>query len=336
MVKHQIYGIEFTAFVQGCKAGGMRPAHIPKELRSKNWRAARATIFRHLEKPLGAPPRISPGRPTTVPRRVVSRVARGLTKGTYKNLRHAEECMAKETIHAPHSILQRKLSETPTKWKRVIKIPKLTKQDKRKRLEWAKSNLESKPNWRRVVFCDEKKWNVNGPNGCTYRWVNTEGPPPTATLDQKRSSRMIWGGFGASAGLRLLPTTAKVTCKKYCGLLEEAFNEGDALQSNTLLQDRAPCHTARDTKKWLRAHHIPVIYLPPRSCDLNPIEELWGTLTRRVFAHVGTFTSLDKLLTKVDKEWKDMMSDNTMRCNLADSMQQRCEAVVKLRGGFPV
>ena len=146
---------------------------------------------------------------------------------------------------------------------------------------------------------------------------------------------MFWGCFGATASGPLILTKKRIDGSEYCRILGQALEEANDLQRMTLLQDNAPPHTAKRTKAWLRAHNIRVLFAPPRSPDLNPVEEIWGTLSQRVFSHIGVYPSLETLLSKVAVEWEKLLSSNTFRESMADSMHRRCEQVVELRGGFP-
>jgi hypothetical protein len=45
-------------------------------------------------------------------------------------------------------------------------------------------------------------------------------------------------------------------------------------------QDNASCHTSKSMKKWLTDHGIPLLYHPPNSPDLSPIEPVWHELKK--------------------------------------------------------
>ncbi len=47
-------------------------------------------------------------------------------------------------------------------------------------------------------------------------------------------------------------------------------------------QDLAPAHTAKGTKSWFNDHGVTVIDWPANSPDLNPIENIWGIVKRKM------------------------------------------------------
>ncbi|KAK3559203.1 hypothetical protein QTP86_005199 [Hemibagrus guttatus] len=78
----------------------------------------------------------------------------------------------------------------------------------------------------------------------------------------------------------------KVTAPVYQEILEhfmlpsadQLFEDADFI----FQQDLAPAHTAKSTKSWLNDHGVGVLDWPANSPDLNPIENLWGIVKRKM------------------------------------------------------
>jgi hypothetical protein len=69
----------------------------------------------------------------------------------------------------------------------------------------------------------------------------------------------------------------------YCEMLQSQFSPTmERLGATILQQDGAPCHTAKATKNWLRAMNINVLDWLGQSLDLNPIENLWQMMKRKI------------------------------------------------------
>ncbi len=67
---------------------------------------------------------------------------------------------------------------------------------------------------------------------------------------------------------------------------------------------------------------------PSYSPDLNPIENLWADLKRRIELH--NCNNVDELKKVIENEWFDTPEDLCAR--LVDSMPIRCKAVVTNKG----
>ena len=94
------------------------------------------------------------------------------------------------------------------------------------------------------------------------------------------------------------------------------------------LQDNASYHGARASHQWFHNNGVSLIPLPPHSPDLNPIENLWADLKRRVEARNAS--NIQELKKIIGEEWTNTTTDLCSR--LAHSMQRRCELVVEVQG----
>ncbi len=59
---------------------------------------------------------------------------------------------------------------------------------------------------------------------------------------------------------------------------DQLFKDADFI----FQQDLAPAYTAKSTKSWLNIHGVGVLDWPANSPDLNPIENLWGIVKRKM------------------------------------------------------
>jgi transposase len=60
--------------------------------------------------------------------------------------------------------------------------------------------------------------------------------------------------------------------------------------------DNASFHKNKRTKELIEQAGCKLIYLPPYSPDLNPIEKFWGWLKSQIRSIMSNFTSLDEVI----------------------------------------
>lgn len=93
-------------------------------------------------------------------------------------------------------------------------------------------------------------------------------------------------------------------------------------------QDNAPQHKSVLVRTWLFNHGIQCLDFPPYSPDLNPIENLWADLARRV--ENFQCPTMETLQDIVAEEWAKTPKEYLRK--LARSMPERCKAVIEAHG----
>uniref|UniRef100_A0A9J7XDV8 Tc1-like transposase DDE domain-containing protein n=1 Tax=Cyprinus carpio carpio TaxID=630221 RepID=A0A9J7XDV8_CYPCA len=94
--------------------------------------------------------------------------------------------------------------------------------------------------------------------------------------------------------------------------------------------DLAPAHSAKTTGKWFTDQGITVLNWPANSPDLNPIENLWDIVKRKL--RDTRPNTLDELKAAIEASWASITPQQCHR--LIASMPRRIEAVISAKG-FP-
>jgi len=103
------------------------------------------------------------------------------------------------------------------------------------------------------------------------------------------------------------------------------------------VQDNAPIHNCKESKKWLESHGIWVLEWPPYSPDLNPIEHLWWKLKKLLYTHYPHLNNMGEsaedlkaLQAALKACWR--MIPGSLIKRLILSMPRRLEALRKAKG----
>jgi hypothetical protein len=116
-----------------------------------------------------------------------------------------------------------------------------------------------------------------------------------------------------------------------------AANNG-CVNSCIIIIDNASQHTGRPGTRMLcdAGIHAQVVFLPPHSPDLNPIEHVWPELQRRAADKMGkkVIKGVTQLKRIIECAWAEISDDMVRKCVAAvEKHKQMC---VERGGGGPV
>nr|CCA18274.1 Transposable element Tc3 transposase putative [Albugo laibachii Nc14] len=212
--------------------------------------------------------------------------------------------------------------------------PKLEKHHVPAQLSWAIERVSWGANWQEVVFSDEKKFNLDGPDGFQYYWHDLRKEPEVYSNRQMGGgSVMVRAAFsaGGESALAVLKGHQDSVC--YQRTLEKfllPFARAAHPLGYAFQQDNASIHTASGTKIWFQTHGVDLMWSPAKSPDLNPMENVWGILARRVYAKGRQFYSSETIVVCILREW-ELLPLSTL-VQLAGSMGKRCVEVIMKNG----
>jgi transposase len=149
---------------------------------------------------------------------------------------------------------------------------------------------------------------------------------------------MFWGGFGYNGVLEIVRTSNKLNAKGYQYILENSLKDHGANvtvggdHGYIFQQDNASIHTSISSRKYIsELNNVELMQWPSRSPDLNPMENLWGILARRVYNNGTQYSTLDQLESAVYDAWYSI--ENSILQNLINSMTNRMGRVLLNQGG---
>jgi transposase len=95
-----------------------------------------------------------------------------------------------------------------------------------------------------------------------------------------------------------------------------------------LLQDRDPKHRSKIVSEWLERKNVNVLWNPPQSPDLNPIENVWKLLKDKVSEKQPK--NIKRLEQAIHQCWGEL--DPVKIRNCVNSMPKRLQAVLDVEG----
>jgi transposase len=273
------------------------------------------------------------GRPRSTTFREDSLIVRSIkkdpTKSSFKVQKELQLSVSTRTI-------RRRTFEAGLFSRRPAKKPLISLKNQKKRLLFAKAHIGwTLQKWRTVLFSDESKFNIFGSDGiCRVRRPVGKRLDPRyclKTVKHGGGNVMVWGCFSSHGLGPIHRINGIMNCFGYNNILRDVmlpYAEWNMPIKWIFQQDNDPKHTAKVVKQWFNDNQIVVMDWPPQSPDLNPIENLWEIVNRRIDRE--GVRNQEQLFEQIKKAWEAI--PQSIIDHLIESMPQRCQAVIDNKG----
>ena len=157
--------------------------------------------------------------------------------------------------------------------------------NKEKRLSWCEQ-IDDDDNFNNVIFTDECSVQLQHHSRKCFRKKGQQKkfkPVPKHPLKVH-----IWGGISARGATQIVIFTGKLCATKLLKIFEASlvpFITNVYPDGHRLMQDNDPKHTSKLARSFFEQAGINWWKTPPESPDLNPIENVWGSLKRYLRDH---------------------------------------------------
>ena len=151
--------------------------------------------------------------------------------------------------------------------------------NKEKRLMWCEKMIEENEEFNDVLFTDESSVMLETHRKKCYR---RRGAPSKFKPRPKHPVKVhVWGGISKQGATAVAIFTGIMTATRYTQILDAAllpFKEDVFPSGFRFQQDNDPKHCARYTRDYFTRNDINWWCTPAESPDLNPIENVWGSM----------------------------------------------------------
>ena len=326
----------------GMLVAGRRPQDVARAFHVHQSTIYRlATRFRRTGSTADAP---RPGRPSVLTARTQRHVTRSFRNDPFQSASVA----ARHTMGtgnrlvSPQTII-RLLRRHRLFCHRPFRGQKLTPQHQQRRLNWAVAHRNWVGEWDDVLFSDECRFCIDNVNNGDRVWRQRGQRYAAINIKEHNfwggPSVMLWGGLSGNQLVgpiffQLHPGRGGgVTAARYIAqVLQPAvvpfFARGRA---QVFQQDNARPHTALATQRYLQRNNIATMLWPAVSPDLNPMEQVWAYLKRKINTLPRRPATAHELRREIVRQWNRVPAAFLQR--LVASMRNRSRLVINNGGG---
>jgi len=144
-------------------------------------------------------------------------------------------------------------------------------------------------------------------------WVPPEETDPVVFHAPTRKSVALFGAVNLQGGQLMAHFNPVFEAQSFLAFLKALLRRRARGKKMMLITDNAAYHHAAGLHGWLQenAHVLELLFLPPYSPELNPIERVWKLL-RRLCTHNEYFPELEMLENALTRKLRQWWRPNTV------------------------
>ena len=181
--------------------------------------------------------------------------------------------------------------------------------NQRKRLAWCEEELRSKDNFADIIFSDECTVQLEQHGRLCFR--KRKQPRKLKPRPKHPQKLHIWGAISFRGASQIVMFTGNMNASRYEQILERSlipFIQDCYPAGHRFQQDNDPKHTSAHIQSYFESRQINWWRTPPESPDLNPIENVWGSL-KQYLRNTYKPRNLTELKNGIERFWQSLTPD---------------------------
>jgi len=245
------------------------------------------------------------------------------------------QAKAINNISASVSTLWKELDKCPNvKHSKMMQNLALKDQHIRDRLNWAQNQMIWTSQWHDVIFTDEKKFNLDGPDGYKYYWHDIRKEPQWYTKRTAGGGSVnVWAGVGYSGRTHIVILNRNLNGQYYTEVLDMflmPFATQITGESWVLQQDNSSVHRSNLVSEWMKTKNVKLLDWASLMPEMNIIENVWGYLVRRIYSNGRQYSTVNELKQAIYLAWEEMPQNYVQ--TLFDSLPTRVFKLIMANG----
>lgn len=197
----------------------------------------------------------------------------------------------------------------------------MTEKQIKNRIGWC--NKYSNFDWDNVKFSDEASFWLEFTG---RRWVSIDENDYDFKVKYPVKIH-VWGVISKKFERRIFVFTENLNAIGYLNILKNNLGVDD---NDFIFQDdNDPKHRSKLIKKWKADNNITSLDWPSNSPDLNPIENIWGVMKKKIRKY--KHKTIAEFKSNIVKCWNEIKQEHIN--NIIDSMPKRIKLVLDNKGG---